>query len=532
MECWKIGKEGRQPQRSVVAIMGALFAGSVVAQVTPSFVVPVELPAVGLRILVPARSVEEPLPPLERRLYRFQQGERTWQEERYEAREIWLRSQLLGQWRDPHGNRLRILQPRYRFPSLSDAFVQRSVYDEQVAQMAGMHEPSSDEVLAWMENYLLETPGAVTPLRYLALPLQAAARVASGASHRWLYVLRLASATGQGFDVYVVDIDLVPDADVARVQQSFEERFLRSLAVFSPQPQVVAQEPALGGGDSFAMQLVRSRAEAHASVANLRNWQSVDVGDYVLLSDQRRGANQLVRDLERVLEPMRAAYAAMVPSLHPIQTVGIIRLFADQDEYVRYVGANYAWSAGLWSEARGELVIRPVDGARYQQARERVLRTIYHEAFHQYLSLATSPLRVCVWYNEGHAVLFEHSRLQRNDLFFEEHLPYVERATRMPLAELFALDYDTFYHTASERRQQHYATAWALVYYLRRTAAAEPAFPFERFLDDYMTAIQQIQSGIGVIQKLQERYDLHALEADFRDFWGSPRRRRAALRAP
>ncbi len=510
--------------------------GSSVARVTPSFVVPAELPEAGLRIVVPARSREEPLPPLERRLYRLQQGERTWTEERYDPREIWLRSQILGQWRDQHENRVRVLQPHYRLPRFAAAAVQRSAYDEKVREMPRMESPTSDDVLAWLEDYLQEEPGRVNPIRHISRPLQAAAEIEASSSRRLVYVLRVASARAglrEVSDYFIVDIQLAPDADVARTRQSFEQRFLRALDVFAPER---STEPGVSGvretGAAESASLARSRAEAHASVANLREWQSVDIGDYVLLSDQRRGAQQLIRDLERTLEPMRDAFTDMIPPPRPIQAVGIIRVFADQEEYMRYVGQEFAWSAGIWSESRGELVIRPVDGATYQQARERILSTIYHEAFHQYLSLATEPLRVCVWFNEGHAVLFEKSRLRRNDITFEEHPAHAERATDMPLSQLFALDYNSFYHTNDGRRRQHYATAWGFVYYLRRSAAADPQFVFAEFLDRYMKELADTGSGPKAMERILSYYDMDALEADFHAFWDSPRRRRAALRAP
>lgn len=509
------------------------------AQVTPVFVVPTDLPGAGLRIVLPARSIEEPLPPLERKTYRLRQGERSWTEERYAAREMWLQDHLLGQWRDAHGNRLRILQVRHRFP---DAFagqdVMRADYDAALARLPDLSLESSGVLLDWVGDYLQMSPGVPEVFPYVSHPLVAAARIPTEHSHRVAYLLRVAMVQGGlgGGTVrnFLVDLQLVADADVARAMQSFEQRFLRSLDVmpareFPVTPQVEAVEQVVG--DDVAARLGRSRVAAHASVANLRDWRAVDLPDYVLLSDQRRGAAQLIRDLEQGLEPMRAAYAAVVPPLQPIASVGIIRLFADQEEYQRYVGEAYAWSAGLWSEARSELVIRPVEMRHYQQARAQILSTIYHEAFHQYLSLATAPLRVCVWFNEGHAVLFESSRLQRQEVVFVEHDAYARQATGMPLAQLFRLDHGSFYHADEARRRQHYASAWALVYYLRRCAAADPQFAFAGFLDAYLEKLSATRKGPVALGQVLERYPIAGLQADFEDFWSSPRRRRAVLRA-
>ncbi|MFU8781331.1 MAG: hypothetical protein ACNA71_09975, partial [Kiritimatiellia bacterium] len=74
--------------------------------------------------------------------------------------------------------------------------------------------------------------------------------------------------------------------------------------------------------------------------------------------------------------------------------------------------------------------------------------------------------------------------------------------------------------------------AWALVYYLRRSTAADPQFAFAGFLDGYMQFLTETESGPRATQRLFSRYPLEQLESDFRDFWNSPRRRRAVLRAP
>ena len=516
------------------------FTFSAWAQVSPSFVVPVDLPEAGLRITVPARATEEPLPPLERRLYRYRQGERTWTEERYSPRDIWLRSQIVGQWRDQHENRIRILRPNHRLPQFTEEAVERSYYDTRVGELGKLDSPTSDDVLGWLTDYLRREPGDITDVRHVSHPVQVAVEVEVSSEQRLVYVLRVASGDAGLRNIsifFIVDITLHEDADVGRVRQSFEQRFLRSLDVFSTQQGSGGRQGTeMSGGRESSIRdsasMARSRAEAHASVANLRNWDSVDIGDYVLLSDERRGSRRLVRDLEQTLEPMREAFAAMIPPPRPIESVGIIRYFADQDEYVRYVGADMAWTAGIWSPRRGELVVRPVDAANYRQARERILSTIYHEAFHQYLSLATEPLRVCKWFNEGHAELFEHTNLQRDQVRFVESEQHVALAGNTPLSKLFSMDRDEFYHKDTETRRANYANAWAFVYYLRRSEAADPDFAFAGFLDQYMKELTNAGDGQAAMQRLLEYFDLEALEEDYHAFWDSTRRRRDALRAP
>ncbi len=59
---------------------------------------------------------------------------------------------------------------------------------------------------------------------------------------------------------------------------------------------------------------------------------------------------------------------------------------------------------GLWSPSHEELLILDMGNS----ARNETLKTMRHEAFHQYLYYATGNGRHAVWFNEGHATFFEN----------------------------------------------------------------------------------------------------------------------------
>ncbi len=520
-------------------LLAGLLMGSGARGNTPSFVVPSELPGERLRIRLPARAEAVPLPPLERKTYQVRRGDEEWTEVRYDPHAIWLRSQHLGTWRDSHGNSLLLLAIRSRLPDgFEHAHVQREDYDARLAELPDLQSASSAVLLEWVEDWLGYEPGQPEVLRSVMEPLAAAAFVPTRDDRRLLYVFQVsmpqAGSMRRTPRNYAAEIRLAKGADAARARRSFAERFLRAIDIL---PAAIPGTGSGGGlasadavhGDDASMQ--RSRAAARQSVANLRDWWSVDFPGYILLSNQRGGASQLVRDLEQDLPILRDAYRRLVRPLEAIRRVSVIRVFAEEDAYERYVGDAYKWTGGLWSDSRSELVIRPVEARHYRRVRDRVMATVYHEAFHQYLSYATGTTQPSVWFNEGHAEYFAATSLRNHKVEFEENASAAPLALTVPLDALFAMDYAQFYHPDDTCRKQHYAVAWALVYYLRRSTAADPDFPFAGLLDDYMLALAQTKDGGRATQMVLKTYDKEALEADFRAFWESERRRRAVLRA-
>jgi tetratricopeptide (TPR) repeat protein len=99
-----------------------------------------------------------------------------------------------------------------------------------------------------------------------------------------------------------------------------------------------------------------------------------------------------------------------------------LRIFKDQDEYLRLGQSPAKWSGGQFT---GDAVETYVGAGGFAE----MVGTLFHEAAHQYVSLATNAAG---WLNEGLASFFEGSRLLANGTV-RTNLPANHRL--FPLAE-------------------------------------------------------------------------------------------------
>ena len=214
----------------------------------------------------------------------------------------------------------------------------------------------------------------------------------------------------------------------------------------------------------------------------------------------------LTNDLKR----MRGAYAAAVPSpIDGSNVLAVARIFASREEYVDALGQNdhsdMEWSAAYWSPQRRELVAYlPQDGS------EKLIETIRHEAFHQYLSYATSMIPTSPWFNEGYAQYFEGG---------PEGPVAVDSEGLVACAEVLPgvmmMDYDEFYAGTDEERRLKYRLALSMAVFLERGAPKVRFEPFKDVKRDYvksLVATKDMRQATSIAFKDQDTLDLFVRE--------------------
>jgi hypothetical protein len=125
---------------------------------------------------------------------------------------------------------------------------------------------------------------------------------------------------------------------------------------------------------------------------------------------------------------------------------------------------------------------------------ERLLRTLFHEAFHAYLQqqLFATELTEHVprWLNEGLAQLYEHAIFEGDELRIglpdKARLRWLQQrctaGTALTLEQLLITTQQDFVihgERLSERAQLCYLQSWALVYHLVQRHGSNPSNPFE-----------------------------------------------------
>ena len=409
-------------------------------------------------------------------------------EDRYEVYDLWRADAIRGQWVDAERNRFSICRIPRKIPGDSaDGTRTRSDYAER----------SAKAILGPKDLDALDE--AV----YLLAPVEVADRFAPRRSQRqnlaalWQYGTTNANALVYAFrprvegrvpaDWYLVAL-VSDDPDAAEKLDEWLDE-VDGLSEGAP------RRPAEKGRKRSAADCETAllASDYRRSVINYDDWRFTSASNLVVVDNMAEvDRRPFIAALTNGLPKMQAAYRAMLPSpLTDDSHIAAVRIFATREEYLAYVGSEMKWSAALWSPQHRELVLyTPRDGW------EALLRTVWHEALHQHLDYACSMLQTPPWFNEGHAVLFEHTHFDmEGKLVFDLDVEAVDaiQPNAAALAEmlpmLLMMDYPEFYAGSSEERRLKYQLAWSLAYFLQIGAPKVRFQPFKDFRADIMRAV-------------------------------------------
>ena len=333
------------------------------------------------------------------------------------------------------------------------------------------------------------------------------------------------SRAPEGWFVFV--FSLPQGADMAAAQQVVAQQFLAGIKYTGvparPAVKPAARKPNDPAPDWQTPEFLASVQQVKDSIRNLDDWWCAESRRYIVLSNTRRGNNMLLNTISHDMNALWPVYQECLPPFKPIQAVSVIRIIGTGAEYVRYVGQNISWSAGVWMAERRELVIRALEGKIGRPQCERIMGVIYHEGFHQYVFYATGGRETASWFNEGHAGMFEGAEIKPNgkvtirETARRYEVEQVISRERVDLGRLFHLSYSEFYAPAT--LGENYAMAWALVYYLEKGAATEHP-EYARIIDRYMQALRDPKvDADAATDAALEGVDMKALEKAFIKFW-------------
>ncbi|MDR2849496.1 MAG: hypothetical protein LBW77_03005 [Verrucomicrobiota bacterium] len=511
-----------------------LFAGPP-AQAGAEFGAVRNYPHLGFKMPLLEHAKAEPVPmPLARTFLSV--GEPLAREDRFDPYELWYGSECCARWIDPAGNRLVLGRVTHRLPDFPEESVSRDLFfrvasassnvvnprereqvDEWVATFAGVpvYEPESLKLNLFSLDSVLRYPcGETNTLVYAFRPR----RVGSGSAHDWFCVI-LSAAEAE---------------DPLERRAAFEADFIARLGLpsrTSKDTGVAAEELSADGKDHPQQPEHPVVFEALKSIENYDDWWYAKTDGYVILSDVTTEVGKgVIEDLKVQLPALRRAYEKLVPPLARGGEPALLRLFQTREDYVRYVGEEHEWSAGLWMPGRRELVLFQ------QESKDATLKIIRHEAFHQYLSYATAMLGAAPWLNEGHACFFENA-----DVDAKGRVTLPEDPDRAPLLlenldtavallpGLLGVDYEEFYDGTQAGRRLKYAMAWGVAYYLQKGVPLERESPDRLILSDYLASLSLIRDRQQATLLAFSEIEMEKFQERFRDFWLRHRRKGEAF---
>ena len=270
------------------------------------------------------------------------------------------------------------------------------------------------------------------------------------------------------------------------------------------------------------------REQAKKSIAGMRGWYIRETPNYIFVSNQRSHAD--IRRLQGDLEAAREIFRRYFPAENDRACVGVVKLFARREEYLAYVGPELKWTGGLWNSGTRELLVSPLDPRLDDKIIEKRLREVtLHEGFHQYIFYASREVGPALWFNEGCAQFFENSRPRQGevgnlDRETQQRLTRAAQAAEPDLKRFLSLDHAGFY--AEKEREQNYALAHALMYYLLRGAPANGEKAYAAIPRRYIAELRRTRNLEQAQGAAFEGIDTRELSAKLKRFWSDSRQLR------
>lgn len=522
-----------------IGAVGAAFAASPPPRV--SFRTAVESPECSLRLSVFPGAQPRGLPVAETFTYRSSEGDI---QRRFLPRELWLARTWRGRWEDKGGNAVTLAEIDRPLPGPFEAeHVTVAEFDTVYNSRPPVNAAS---LVAWAETFAgrkaagpaFAVPGGMRLADVQGILFEPGS---AGDAVGYAFRLRAGPTVAQTNAQFFVLFEF-PHGGAQALRPAIEREALPGISAIPRQDPAAANRrfqiaPAGAPGVQRDAEAGVSREAALRSIEGLKGWWHVETTNYVFVSDLPGARASLVRQIQADVETLRGAYARILPPFEPIRDVSVIRVFARSEDYLRYMGQESAWSGGMWMPSKRELVVRPIEFGSVRERKEWILGVVYHESVHQYLHYAYRAADIPVWYDEGHAMFFEGAEIGRDGIELGES----ERRAKVvdelvagggpEFERIVGLTHEEFYIARipdEARRERNYATAWALVYFLRKGAPVGATYA--PALERCRTALREGKGGVAATAAAFDGVGHAQLTADFREFWKSSSRRIAARR--
>lgn len=220
------------------------------------------------------------------------------------------------------------------------------------------------------------------------------------------------------------------------------------------------------------------------SVSNYPAWKVTRFKEFAILDNLHRSSafvSQLTNELALVREKYRRAIDS---ELDFSNSLSVIRIYRSRDEYLDQLQlegiTNISWSAAYWCQVRRELVAYlPPEGEH------KLMQTMRHEAFHQYMSYACSMIPPSPWLNEGYAQYFERDSQE----FIQDDGWIASETNALLLPSLMMMDYGEFYAGSDEERRLKYLLAYSIAIFIEKGMQEIRFNPFKNLKRDYVRAL-------------------------------------------
>lgn len=510
-----------------LAVLFALAAITLAAQSPLHFESSHAFPELGVSLPLPARALPVPRQLPVKLLSRQTEDAYLLRADVYLNRDLWLEAQELASWQTQSGARISLYHLLYSPPSEL-----ARVYREAYAGREPDFDPDDpDALLDWLSMLLWEEQNATVRLSQNAFSLAQVDLAASPDGMTYVFLCRAYTNRFVQDPWFAVEV-IFPEAQTFNeVREWFLNGFFPLVnripegdCATLPEAPSLSDKPSEDAEkvDLFLLEAAR-RQVRHAS-----GWWLDVMGSYIVQSDTHPDIGTALAEAFRAHQiPLHDAFMKLVPPFERKMPTAFVRIVGALPLYRYYAGKGNENSGGVYIPGRKELVLRMTSSL---PALESVLR---HESFHQYLDAAWGGHSVSAWFNEGHAVFFEQTEYdaRTGKLTFTEHPLYatlisenleavlenLPRFLRYTYAEFYARD------GVPGEGSLNYATAWAFVYFLHKSAPHDIRQPFAHIPKRYAEAIRSGCTPDEATDHAFQGINDRQLRSRFKTFWQSGR---------
>jgi hypothetical protein len=395
-------------------------------------------------------------------------------EDRYEVADLWIAREMVGRWMDAEGRVFTVAGLDTQLPAFLNERKSRAQFVRELVPAKNKEKEELHQLVNMLSP--VEPAGAKEYTKPRQKPRgYKDVRYYEGTNEHTIVCAYLPSRPGATWAL--ASWELLEDDDIDEKREIFEEEFFEKKLE-------VAYTNKLPAADLSERELLREGARH--SIEAYDNWHFTSSDEYVVL-DNLNWNRQFVTEFTNEIPRLRKQYAAAFPS--PIEGSNVLctaRIYSKRAEYLEAVAEDMQWSAAYWSPARRELVAYLPEGGSPE-----LMKTIRHEAFHQYLSYATAMISAAPWLNEGYAQYFEDPNNAMWRLTTRDEKPTTDDISRyaelIPL--LLKMNYTEFYAGTDAERRLKYRLAWSIAYFLEKGAPLVRFQPFATLRTDYINAV-------------------------------------------
>jgi len=411
-------------------------------------------------------------------------------EDRYDKIDLWFSQSVIGRWIDDDGREFVVSALDVKPPSTDLAeTLTRVAYDARKTPMPRVR-ANHDLPKSFIDSIgmLSQCPIVEFPRKPRQLP-HGYRDVTYWQSQTNLSAIVCAFRKEKSEAWYLATWLLANGDDVADKTAEFEDKFLgeefdRLLKRIGGGKEKNSDNktPSLGERELL-------RRDARHSIVAYPEWHAESSAEFELIFDFKNDA--FVNTLTNELATMRAKYSAALPTpIDGSNVLAVARIYDTRDEYLDALvvegNTNMEWTAAYWSSIQRELV------AYRQDDEKELLKTMRHEAFHQYISYATSMIAVSPWLNEGYAEYFEDLESEDWGDEYDTSKESLQQYAKI-LPGLMAMDYDDFYSGSDAARRFKYRLAWSIARFLEKGAEKVRFQPFKDVKRRYIAEL--LKSG-------------------------------------